>query len=254
MILIISALFPPEPVVSANLSFDIASELVNSNEVVVISPKPTRPYGMVFSKSNTLSFQFEHVSLSSYTCPKSKLIGRMRESYSLGLHIKQYIVKNHKKIEVIYANVWPLFAQKILADVASIYHIPFILHVHDIYPESLCNKLGFIGLLMQKLLIPLDKKTLVKAVKIVTISAQMNAYLSKTRCIREDRIITIRNWQNDAAFFDVKKDNVTNDSNKFCFLYLGSINPTAGVELLVDAFGKANLEKAYLVIDRKSVV
>ena len=38
-VLIISALFPPEPVVSANLSFDIASEVSKKNNVTVDSKK-----------------------------------------------------------------------------------------------------------------------------------------------------------------------------------------------------------------------
>lgn len=49
-ILIISAVFSPEPVVSAKLSEDIANELGLSNEVTVIAPKPTRPLGFKFNK------------------------------------------------------------------------------------------------------------------------------------------------------------------------------------------------------------
>ena len=46
-ILIISAVFPPEPVVSANLSRDLAEELSKNNQVTVLCPKPTRPNGFI---------------------------------------------------------------------------------------------------------------------------------------------------------------------------------------------------------------
>ena len=48
MILIISAVFPPEPVVSATLSKDIADELSTTHNVAVLHPKPTRPDGYLF--------------------------------------------------------------------------------------------------------------------------------------------------------------------------------------------------------------
>ena len=44
-ILIISAVFPPEPVVSAQISYDLAENLCKQNEVTVLCPKPTRPFG-----------------------------------------------------------------------------------------------------------------------------------------------------------------------------------------------------------------
>ena len=45
-VLIISAVFPPEPIVSAKLSEDIANGLVEHDiKVIVLHPRPTRPYG-----------------------------------------------------------------------------------------------------------------------------------------------------------------------------------------------------------------
>jgi len=49
-ILLISALFPPEPVVSAKLSEDIANPLSIEHHVSAIAPLPTRPFGFKFSK------------------------------------------------------------------------------------------------------------------------------------------------------------------------------------------------------------
>jgi len=51
-ILIVSAVFMPEPVVSAQLSEDIANELAVNHKVTVISPKPTRPFGFKFLRKD----------------------------------------------------------------------------------------------------------------------------------------------------------------------------------------------------------
>ncbi len=250
MILIATALFPPEPVVSANLSFDIASALcTGKEEVVVVSPRPTRPCGMKFDeKYKKNNYQFKHITLDSYTCPQSNVLGRFKESYSFGKHIKEFIEENYVKISVIYANVWPLFAQKVLLKVASKYKIPVVLHVQDIYPESIGNKIKIFGSLINKAWLPMDRYTLQASYKVVTISEQMKQYLLQTRSITENDITVIRNWQNDDAFtsFQIKHDIQVNKN--FCFLYLGNINPTAGVDLLIKAFGKANLKKACLII------
>ena len=97
-ILIISALFPPEPVVSAKLSEDIANFLSKINNVTVIAPLPTRPFGFDLTKPNKIKKLYDLISLDSYTCPESNLYGRLRESYSFGIACKKYIKKNHNQI------------------------------------------------------------------------------------------------------------------------------------------------------------
>ena len=247
MILIVTAVFPPEPVVSANLSFDIAIELSKNEQVTVLSPKPTRPYGMTFEKESfRTKAAFEHIILKTYTCPESKLFGRFRESYSLGKATQKYLEDNHQNIKIIYANTWPLFAQKYLVDTAAKYNIPVVLHVQDIYPESISEKIPFIGSMVNKILLPLDTHILKTSTKVVTISHKMKNYLIKSRSLKEDKISIVRNWQDDSIFLNYKKQLQRND--KFTFMYLGSINPTAGVGLLIHAFGKANLKNAKLVI------
>ena len=248
MILIASALFPPETVVSANLSYDIALELATNNEVVVLSPKPTRPYGVIFDESYKLNKQFEHVVLNSYTCPRSNIFERFRESYSLGRHLAKYIDNNHQKISVIYANIWPLFAQRALLKNAEKYDIPVVLHVQDIYPESLSEKIKAMKGLINIVFTPIDRKNLELSAHIVTISEQMKGYLSKTRQISKDKFSIIHNWQNDSNFVEFQGTEVREKDGSFRFLYLGTINITAGVDLLIHAFSKADMLNASLVI------
>ena len=77
-IVIVSAVFPPEPVVSAQISYDLAKELSNNFPVVVLCPAPTRPNGRKFPKMDFFNESFSRIVLNSYTHPQSDFIGRMR--------------------------------------------------------------------------------------------------------------------------------------------------------------------------------
>ncbi len=248
MILIVSAVFPPEPVVSANLSYDIAKCLSLRNEVVVISPKPTRPYKTKYDQILNLSYPFTHHILDTFTCSKSSIFGRLLESYSMGKSTSKFLLSEKNKIDVIYANTWPIFAQLFLIKTAKKLNIPVIIHIQDIYPESLIKKLPYwIGNILNKLILPVDNYILRNSKKIITISSQMKNYLSVTRNINESKINVIRNWQNDKDFIH-EKINVIKKENTFTFMYLGSISPSAGVEFLIYSFIKSNITNSKLVI------
>ena len=81
-ILIISAVFPPEQVTSALMTYDIARELAKSYKVTVLRPRPTRPIGAHFDNVEPEREPFETILADTYTCPESRLIGRMKESIS----------------------------------------------------------------------------------------------------------------------------------------------------------------------------
>ena len=247
-LLIISAVFPPEPVVSANLSFDIASALTDKFKVTVLSPPPTRPLGFKF-KASTLKNNFEQVQLNSYTCPQSSLIGRLRESYSFGLECYKYIL-NNPDIAVVYANTWPLMAQLYCVKAAKKRNIPVIIHVQDIYPESLTNKIPLLGELIYKLLLPIDKYVLKNATSVFVISEKMKTYIATTRTIEASKITVVHNWQDDKEFIDYQKHAQATENNTatFTFMYLGNIGPVAGVDVLIDAFAKVQIPNSRLVI------
>lgn len=247
MILIASALFPPETVVSANLSYDIASKLAENNEVVVLSPRPSKPHGNIYVTTPTFR-NFKHIVLNSYICSTSNVIGRLRESISFGRYLSNYIENDHRKISVIYANVWPLFSQRALLKVSRKYKIPVILHIQDIYPESLSEKMPAIKNLINIIFRPIDRKNLKLSQHVITISNQMKEYLIKTRFINRDKFSIVYNWQNNQIFFDYKKLFKKKKDDEFKFMYLGTINSTACVDLLINAFAKSNIKNSSLTI------
>ena len=246
-ILIISAVFPPEPVVSAVLSKDIASELSKTDDVVVVCPKPTRPLGFKFGNNEKIDVKV--TVIDSYTCPQYSILGRLRESYSFGRKCAWHIKQHHTQIKAIYTNAWPLFSQYWIAKYARKYHIPCIIHIQDIYPESYTNKLPlFLKKVANSLLLPIDSYILNKADKIIVISEKMKDYLCNNRKFSYDKIEVVYNWQDEQEFINFSNKNYQNEHDCFTFMYLGNIGPLAGLELVIDAFSELNTNNCRLII------
>jgi len=245
-ILIISAVFPPEPVVAATLARDLADELAQYHDVVVISPQPTRPDGFHF-KSNIDSLKYKLVKLNSFTCPTPSIFGRLRESYSFGKHSVNYIRENYAKFDCIYMQVWPLIAQYLIVKAAKKLKINCVVHVQDIYPESLTSKFpNPFNRLLFLFLLPIDKYILQNATRIVGISANMISYLSASRKVEMNKFELVRNWQDDALFINyLRSDEKKID---FIYMYLGSVSPSAGLGIIISSFHQANLPNAKLII------
>lgn len=244
-ILIVSAVFPPEPVVSANISFQLAMELGRNNKVIVLCPRPTRPNGKKIEVIDYSKKNFKVVHLRSYTCPQSDFIGRMKESISFGNEVARYIKTHSNEIKCVYANTWPIFAQYKTIKASRHNNIPIVLHVQDIYPESMLPRLGFVGKIMGFFLRWMDSFYLKRASIVIAISEQMKNYLVRTRKLDIDRVRIIRNWQDESAF---ETDNITGVKEKFTYMFVGSISPAAGVDFIIKAFIKADIEDACLVI------
>ncbi len=234
-VLIVSCVFPPEPVVSASLSYDIANKIHKCGcSVVVLTPRPSRPENYKFPEFKE-QLPCEQVVLESFVCPKSRLFGRFRESYSFGKATAQYIKRHHQEIDVIYANTWPLFGQYFLAKAAKEYGIPYYIHIQDIYPESYCYKMPkVLGVLLHKVILPIDKYVLRNAKGVIAISPYMISYLSASRGVDASKFTLVRNWQDDKAYIETYRPIAKKD--KEChIMYLGSINPTANVGLIIKA-------------------
>lgn len=247
-ILIISCVFAPEPVVSAQLSHDIALALSAKHEVTVLSPKPTRPKGFDFGGTKQPEdLPYRHVVLDSYVYPDSGFIGRLRESRSFGVYCKAFIEENATQIDFIYQNTWPLFAQYLVVKAAKNLQIPVITHVQDVYPESLVSKLPAFKKTAYKMLLPIDRYILKNSRKVICISKNMASSLQKTRHLNSDALEVVTNWQ-DEDQFSVQKTENKGQNEPFTFMYLGNNGPLAGVEFLIETFHEAEIPNAQLVI------
>ncbi len=246
-LLLISAVFPPEPVVSARLSADIAAFLSEKHQVTVLCPPPSRPSGFVF-KQIPDKLAYKLVYTESFTCPESKLTGRLKESYSFGREAARYIRANANEIDCIYANVWPLLSQYMIVKAAKKVRIPCMLHVQDIYPESLTYKMNpFTGNAINFFVRMLDKRTIQLATKVAGISDKMITYLVNSRKVDSEKFFLIRNWQDDSMFLH-RQQEPKEKRDEFVFMFVGSLSPTAALPSLINAFHKAALSKARLII------
>lgn len=252
-ILIITGVFYPEPIVSAGLMKDLATELSKDYQVTVIRPKPSRPMGFEIPEYSCDQFPFEVIETDSYVYPASSLMGRGRESYSMGRFCVKYIKQHHDEICFIYNAPWHMFGRNMVAKVALKYGIPYITPVQDIYPESLSSKfpnIPFLKQIINSILLPSDKYLLSHAAKIHTISEKMVDYLSKTRGIDKRHFVAIRNWQDERDFVNYASAHQNEKVNGalFTFMYMGNVGPLAGIEVLFDALRKAQLPNARLVV------
>lgn len=237
--LIISAVFPPEPVVSAKSSFQIAEAMAVNRRVIVLTPRPTRPYGYKFESTSTQCNHFEQIIVDSYTNPGSQVIGRAIESLSFGKHCVKYIEGNHHSIEAIYLITWPLFGHKIIVKCARKYNIPVASHITDLYPESYTEKMPWLlGRYVRKLLQPIDDYVHQNSTIIITVSPKLAEYIIKTRHVEPSKVKVVRNWQDDESYvrYDTTCEETPNGST--IFLFLGNIALSCGLESLIPIFGK----------------
>lgn len=244
-ILIISAVFHPEPLTSAMMNYDLAVELAKNHNVTVLRPTPTRPVGKDYSTYKE-DYSFKCITMDSYTCPESKLIGRFRESITFGWECAYYIKKHGKEIDVVYNASWQLFGYYIVARQCVKCKIPYIVPIQDIYPECLfTNKSypAFAVKLISMFLNPIDRYYQKHAYRVRTISDEMADYLSKTRGVARPKYLVLDNWQNDEDFYYYP---ITNKNAVFG--YVGSVNSHSNTELIIQAFAKANLPDSELRI------
>src|ERR1039458_5170759 len=142
--LLVTCVFPPEPVTSASTSYSLAQELSRRGyDVTVITPYPSRPGGRVFPGFRRRLFGrsresggIDVVRCFSTTSRTASLISRLSENVSFGLS-GGLAMAMLRRPDVIYANTWPIFASGIAALVARFRRIPIVVSVQDVYPESL---------------------------------------------------------------------------------------------------------------------
>lgn len=261
-VVIVSAVYPPEPLVSATMGRDLAVHLVEKGlSATVLCPQPSRPTSADYSHLMnsfkpvvTFEDDIEVVRLPSFTAPHSGVLSRARESYSFGRHACRYLKKQQEHPGVIYVNAWPLLSQSLVARYARSYKIPMVLQIMDIYPESLLIKLPPIfRKIVETPLQKLDRWTARNAEKIVVISDNMSETYLHHRKIPQEKVVTINIWQDEGLFEQLPSSQAGCNHygvphNRFTFLYLGNIGPVAGVDYLIRTFHYAAIENTQLLI------
>lgn len=247
-VLIVSGVFLPEPVVSARLNYDMAEALSEKYDVTVITPKPSRPYGHEYKDIKSVKGSFKHVIVDSYTCPKSNIVGRLRESLSFAKATLRYVKENNLRVDFIYNCSWHLIGLFMIARYAVKHKVPYIVPVQDIYPESILAKLKhrpIISKIIRILALPIDRYYLSHANCVRTISDDMADYLSETRGIPRNKFLIVNNWQEDSLFDEQRPNNF---GDIFKFAYVGSVNDSSNIEYLIESYISANVKESQLFV------
>jgi glycosyltransferase involved in cell wall biosynthesis len=251
-IIIISCVAPPETNVAGRVNWDIAiDQAKKGNEVVIITPKPSRPIGKfenieAFDKITDNGIR--HICIDSFIYPKNGLLGRMLESFSFGFKSAHFINKNNINADIIYCMPWPFLGQYIFLKKLKNKSAKIIMNVQDLYPESFIHK--FNSRFIVKMLNPLkaiDKFIANSSDHLSVVSNSIKEVYIKLRKIDENKVSVIENWQDESPFLTnvslsklqiLKKHDLDTLENKFINLYLGNIGPVAGVEdILNDMIG-----------------
>jgi glycosyltransferase involved in cell wall biosynthesis len=261
-IVLLSAVYPPEPQVSARMSFDLANYLESKrHNITVVCPRPSRPLLSDYSNYENISApiikiegKIKVVRLNSFVYPKSGIVGRLRESLSFGRLAINHLSKKIDRPDVIYVNSWPLIAQAIIAKYARQNSIPMVLQIMDIYPEAFTNRLPtFLRYIVNFFARRLDASTARTASKVVVISENMRLTYLESRKIHDEDIVKIYTWQDEYLFKDIKTRTACCQKygipiQPFTFLFLGNIGRVAGVEFLISSFAAAGLTNAQLLV------
>jgi glycosyltransferase involved in cell wall biosynthesis len=266
-VMIVSAVFPPEPMVSAQTSDQLALELLTrGHSVHVLSPFPNRPRGKIFdgyrrtlfstSKSTSESGRdFVLTRCWSFFSSESTMINRFAENISFGVTSGLRLLFA-KRPDVVYSNSWAIFATGIISLVARLRRIPLVLSVQDVYPESLETQ-GRVGKrrLSYRLLRKCDQAILHSAREIVVISEGFRELFTSDRGIPPERLHVIPNWgreevlQSDSRKALEFRLKLGIPEDAFVAVYAGNVGVASNAEMLVDVFaGLKNETRIYLVL------
>jgi colanic acid biosynthesis glycosyl transferase WcaI len=254
-IIIVSCVFPPEPMVSGQTSSQIAEALAKKGyQVKVIAPFPNRPTGQIYNGYQRKLFGMSDDDEAGYNITrcwstfssKSNISSRFLENISFGI-FSSFTLLFTAKPDVIYSNSWPVFATGLIALVAKLKGIPIIISIQDVYPDSLViqNRLSDRNILT-KILKKIDIAIASASNHLIVISSQFSDIYRNERNVTDSKISIIPNWlKKDSSFIkDTDQQNLKTDyrvkynipHNDFIVVYGGNIGVAAGVEMVIRAF------------------
>jgi len=263
-IIVVSAVAPPETVVAGRVNYDICEYLSKKGyKVELISPFPSRPLGKFQINRNKMeeitqiNENFTHVRIASYQCPQFNFFKRVYESFSFGMKAINYINKNIKDADLIYATPWPFIGQLVMVIFRNKTNTPLIMNVQDLYPESFFTK--YKSKMLALFLKPfyfIDSFIAYKCSHLTVVSESMKMVYVNNRKLDASKVSVIENWQDEEVFLKNRKEksqvlieyNLSDVSEKFIYMYLGNIGPIAGLEHVIQEFSKIETTNACLVI------
>ena len=246
--LIVSAVFPPEPVVTAQTSFQIADELFHQgHRVIVLAPFPSRPDGELFKGYRRSLYCRENMGFSVIRCfsflsRRSTMGSRLLENIGFAITSSLRVLFTSRP-DIIYMNSWVIFGSGLVSAAAWLRGIPVAMSVQDVYPESLSqqNRIAPQSLLF-RILRRLDTKIAHSAKALIVISDRFRETYTLDRGVPADRIHVLQNWgETNSVRVDARGAYALRQKygildHTTLAVYAGNIGAAAGVETAIRAF------------------
>lgn len=253
---VITAVFPPEPVVSARTSFDVAKGLAErGHEVTVLAPFPSRPGGRLYPgfvrrlyKSESSNGGFRIIRCFALFSTTSSMRSRFGENISFGV-TAAFRLLFLRRPAVLYLNTWPVLATSLAAVAARLRRIPTIVSVQDVYPESLVSQGRLASSsVIHRAILAIDRFVVRKAAGVILISPQFARHYAETRGLDESTMRVVPNWlshegteESPEASAECRVRNGI-PSDAFLLTYGGNVGAAAGVETIIDAFARPGID------------
>lgn len=235
---LLSQYFPPETVEYAD---DLARHLAGEgHQVTVITGYPNWPSGEFAdgydpSGISTESIDgFEVVRVPIRAGELHRTTGRIRNYLSFAassLRARRHI----READVVYVYATPLTASTAALFGRLLDRVPFVLHVQDVWPESVTESRflsdGPTRRIAHRLLDWYARWNYALAAQVVVIAPSMNRLL-QSRGARPDQLTTLFNWADEATV----PRSAPDPNGPRTFLYAGNLGAFQDLDTLIGAF------------------
>ncbi|MFH0939738.1 MAG: glycosyltransferase family 4 protein [Planctomycetota bacterium] len=259
-VIVVSCVFPPEPMTSATTSADVAVGLSRAgHEVTVIAPFPSRPAGILYNGFRR-SFRKVCVEPEGYRLlrtfstisARSVVSSRFLENISFG--ICAAVNSAAVRADVVYLNTWPVFASGLFALQAAVRRLPLVVSVQDIYPEAIIEqgKLSANSIAVAALR-RIDQWVAHRATKLVTISENFAEFYRSHRGVPKEKIEVVPNWMNDDVIVPGPRNGSFRQrmniaESAFVVMYVGNVGATADIANSIEAAALISNERQIVFV------
>jgi len=248
-IVVLTSIFKPEPIVGAQTALSIARELTShGHKVTVITSFPSRPAGKLYPGYRRSLYQkerdplgFEIVRCFSIPSSTSTLLSRFAENISFGFISALYLLFL-PNVDVVYSNTWFIFAAGLMSITSRIRHIPYVIRVTDLYPESLVSQRRIkSGSLVSRIMRRIDHWISDGASCVVVLTQFFAKTYIEDRKIKASKVVIIPDWvEGDLDRVDKEKSIAIRkqfdiEESSFLAAFGGNIGVAAGVDTLIKA-------------------
>lgn len=255
-----TCVFPPEPIVSAKTSYSLAVNLTQQkNAVRVITNFPNRPSGKMYAgykrslyKTENHADGFTLTRCFTFLSRESSIFSRWLENISFGLTSSLALLFSPRP-DAVYSNTWPIFATALTTMASKVRKIPLVIHVKDLYPESLVIQERLKpDQWFYKFLLWIDKWIADQADELIVLSENFARGYTQVRQIDPAKVHVIPDWvdQNSIVLLDknVYRKEAGISPDAFVIGYGGNIGKAAGVEIIIEAISRIKTEKEMVLI------